>query len=131
MCRPLSPPVSTDGTRRVPATSNLPGWSLGLAKVLTYVKRIVLEFIGGSWDGMNLCTFCPGRGGGGTGHPHLREDPARALRDEKSSCPPTTPYTTPAAAGSTWSYTVSRFSARSWSAWSVSRRCKRAAGRTA
>ena len=28
-----------------------------LAKVLTDVKRIILEFIGGSWDGMNLCTF--------------------------------------------------------------------------
>jgi hypothetical protein len=38
---------------------SLAGWSLGLAKVLTYVKRIVLEFIGGSWDGMNLCTYSP------------------------------------------------------------------------
>lgn len=34
----------------------LVGWSAGLVKV-TYVKRTILEFIGGCWDGMNLCTF--------------------------------------------------------------------------
>jgi hypothetical protein len=36
---------------------SIAGCSPGLAKVLIYVKRIILEFIGGSWDGMNLCTF--------------------------------------------------------------------------
>ena len=34
----------------------LVGWSAGLVKV-KYVKRTILEFIGGCWDGMNLCTF--------------------------------------------------------------------------
>ncbi len=36
---------------------SIAGGSPGLAKVLIYVKRIILEFIGGAWDGMNLCTF--------------------------------------------------------------------------